>query len=202
MVLAETQRWGEGQGQHYDRTSPSPPGREGPGAGRVWPEPRQPWMLLARLWVGVCVPLTLLTLATLYSLGWLKREATATTQVPPRMEYLRCSLQSRHREPLVFPCVRLTQHTRRRRPTQSSSKGPVTETPVPEGSAGQKRHQTDVSQTFPKSISSDGQEAPLATNRRNITKIPQGSSQKVLEAGGKEKLKGSQIKRKYCCGKR
>lgn len=106
-------------------------------------------MLLARLWVGVCVPLTLLTLVTLYSLGWLKREATATTQVPPRMEYLRCSLQSRHCEPLMYPCVRLTQHTRRRRPTQSSSKGPITETPSQRGAQDRKDTKQTLARLFP-----------------------------------------------------
>lgn len=88
-----------GQGLHYDRTSPSPPGREGPGgqAGSGHSHAS-----LGCSWLGSgCVPLTLLSLVTLYSLGWLEREATATTQVPPRTGYLRCTLQSKHHEPLV-----------------------------------------------------------------------------------------------------
>ena len=79
------------------------------------------------------------------------------------------------------------EHRLGRKPTESNTKGPITGDGRPR--EGEVRTEKTIGQSngqsFPKSNSSDIQEAQLATSR-NITKIQQGTLQKILEATGKE----------------
>lgn len=105
-----------------------------PGVGGDWPQPRRPWLLLAQLWVGRVRHPTPSVPRHPYSLGWLEREATATTQVPPWTGYLRCTLQGNHREPLV--CIRRSTDGGGR--PKAALRVPSRETPDPERGVGQK----------------------------------------------------------------